>query len=61
MSLLLNKKAIKSFVTAKQEDLRVSSEFYTALDIIIRERIIKAIGRNKSLSLKTLKKDQLYM
>lgn len=61
MSLLLNKKAIKNFVTAKQDGLRVSDEFYINLDIIVRERIIKAIQRNKSLSLKTLKKDQLFM
>jgi len=61
MSLLINKKAVKNFVKAKQEDLRVADEFYSNLDYIIRERIIKAIGRNKSLSLKTLKKDQLFM
>lgn len=61
MSLLINKKAVKSAITSTNPELRVSEEFYQTLDAILRDRILKAIQRNKSTSLKTLKKDQLYM
>lgn len=59
--MLLNKKHVKLFVKSKNPELRVSEEFLFNLDIIVRERIEKAVLRNRSTSLKTLKKDQLFM
>lgn len=59
--MLLNQRKVREFVKSKQPDLRVSGEFLFALDIIVRERIAKAIQRNRSLNLKTLKRDQLHM
>lgn len=57
--MLINQKAIKMF--AKEKGLRTSKEFLETLDAIVRERITKALQRNKSLNRKTLKKDKLYM
>lgn len=57
--MLINQKAVKTI--AKEKGLRVSKEFLETLDAIVRDKITKALQRNKSLNRKTLKKDELYM
>jgi hypothetical protein len=58
MSNFLNVRAIKRYVAEKS--LRVSKEFTDELGFVVREKIDKAISRNRSFGRKTLKKDELY-
>lgn len=59
--MLLNKKAIRDYVISMNPELRTSKEFFETLENIIRERIEKAVRRNRSLAKKTLGQDQLFM
>lgn len=59
--MLVNKKAIKVYVESLNPSLRTSKVFFEELDNILKQRIDKAVSRNRSLSKKTLGVDQLHM
>ena len=58
MASFLNTRAIKRYVGEKSK--RVSKEFTDELNFIVRDKIDRAVNRNRSFGRKTLKKDELY-
>jgi hypothetical protein len=59
--MLLNMKAVRDYVKSRDKELSCSMEFIRTLNAIMAQRIDKACRRNRSLSRRTLKKDELFM